>query len=85
MGGTCSAHRGYEKCVQSLVGKPKGKRPLGINICISEDNIKICVGWEVVEWIHIVQNSDRWWTLVNTVMNLRISCKAQYFFISKCF
>jgi hypothetical protein len=28
--------------------------------------------WEVVGWIHLGQDRDQWWVLVNTVMNLRI-------------
>jgi len=28
------------------------------------------MGWEVVEWIHLAEVSDKWWALVNTVMNL---------------
>jgi hypothetical protein len=32
-------------------------------------NIKY-VGWEVVEWIHVLQVTDQWGALVNTVMNL---------------
>jgi hypothetical protein len=27
--------------------------------------------WEVVDWIHLVQDRDYWWALVNTVMNFR--------------
>jgi hypothetical protein len=30
-------------------------------------------GWGLVEWIHPAQDRDRWWTLVNTVMNLWVS------------
>jgi len=55
-----------------LVGKSEGERPLGMSY---EDNIRmdlreIC--WEVVDWMHLAQDSDKWWALVNTVMNLRI-------------
>jgi hypothetical protein len=25
-----------------------------------------------VDWIHLAKDRDRWWTLVNTVMNLRV-------------
>jgi hypothetical protein len=25
-----------------------------------------------VEWIHLAQGRDRWWALVNAVMNLRV-------------
>jgi hypothetical protein len=28
--------------------------------------------WEVMDWIHIVQDRDEWCALVNTVMKLRI-------------
>jgi hypothetical protein len=24
------------------------------------------VGWEIVDWIHLSQDRDQWWTLVNT-------------------
>jgi len=29
MGGACSMHGSYEKCVQNFIGKPEEKRPLG--------------------------------------------------------
>jgi hypothetical protein len=29
------------------------------------------VGWGVTDWIDLAQN-DRWWALVNAVMNLRV-------------
>jgi hypothetical protein len=30
------------------------------------------VRWEVVDWIDLSQNRDRWWALVNAVMNLQV-------------
>jgi hypothetical protein len=36
-------------------------------------NIKICckeIGWEVMGWIHLAEDGDKWWALVNVVMNL---------------
>jgi hypothetical protein len=27
-------------------------------------------GWESVDCIHLAQDSDQWWALVNTAMNL---------------
>jgi hypothetical protein len=29
-------------------------------------------GWEDVDWIHLAQDRDQWWALVNTVMNLQV-------------
>jgi hypothetical protein len=30
------------------------------------------IGWEVVDWVHLAQDRDQWWVLVNTVMNLQV-------------
>jgi hypothetical protein len=38
-----------------------------------EDNIKIDlqeVGYRVMDWVRQAQDRDRWWVLVNVVMNL---------------
>ena len=59
-----------------LVGKPEGKRPLGRPRCRWEDNIKMDlqeVGYCGMDWIGLVQDRDRWWALVNAVINLRVS------------
>jgi hypothetical protein len=58
-----------------LVGRPEVKRPLRSPRRRREDNIKMDVneiGWEVVNWIHVAQDRDRWRAFVNTVMSLRI-------------
>ena len=58
-----------------LVGKPGGKRPLGRPRRRWEGNIKMGlqeVGCGDRDWIGLAQDRDRWWTLVNTVMNLRV-------------
>jgi hypothetical protein len=59
-----------------LVGKPEGKRPLERPRCRWEDVIKMDlrkIGCGVgVEWIHLAQDRDRWRTVVNAVMNLRV-------------
>ena len=57
-----------------LVGKPEGKRPLrrprrrwvDIRMDLQE------VGCGYVDWIGLAQDRDRWRTLVNAVMNLRV-------------
>jgi hypothetical protein len=61
-----------------LVGKPGGKRPLRRPRRRWVDNIKIDlreIGWDVVDWVDLAQDIDRWGALVNTVMNLRGSTK----------
>jgi hypothetical protein len=58
-----------------LVGRPEGRRPLRKPRHRWEDNIKRDlreIGFGDVDWIHLAQDRDRWWALVNTVMNLRV-------------
>jgi hypothetical protein len=58
---------------ESLFGKPEGKRPFGRPRRSWDDNITTDLRgttWEDVEWRHVAQDRDQWWTLVNTVMNL---------------
>jgi hypothetical protein len=58
-----------------LVGKPEGKRPLGIPSRRWEDGIKMDlreIGLGGVEWIHLAQDRYRWRAVVNAVMNLRV-------------
>jgi len=58
-----------------LVGKTKGKRPLGRPRRRWEDNIKIHLqelGCGDMDWIELVQDRDRWRALVTAVINLRV-------------
>jgi hypothetical protein len=57
-----------------LVGKPEGKRPLERPGRRWEDNIKVDlqeVGCRGMDWNELAWDRDRWWALVNAVMNLR--------------
>jgi hypothetical protein len=56
-----------------LVGKPKGKRPLGRPRHRLEDGLRMDlrkIGWGGIEWIQLAQDRGLWRALVNTVMNL---------------
>jgi hypothetical protein len=56
-----------------LVGRHEGRRPLGRHRRRWEDNIKMDlrgIRFGDVDWIHWAQDRDKWWALVNTVMNL---------------
>jgi len=63
-GGTCGMYGSRTKCMHSFwwgnlkegdhLQKPR-----------HEDT-----GWEGMEWINVAQDGDRWWDVVNGVMNL---------------
>ena len=57
------------------MGKPEGKRPLGISRLRWEDNIKMDLqemGCGGLEWIFLAQDREGWRTLMNAVMKLRV-------------
>ena len=71
---------GYVACMgerrgiyRVLVGRPERKRPLGRPRPGWEDNIGMdlqAVGYGCMDRIELAQDRDRWWALVNAVMNL---------------
>jgi hypothetical protein len=51
-----------------------------------EDNTKTELeerGWEGVDWIHLVQDTDQWHTLLNKAINLRGSRKCWEFEVAE--
>jgi hypothetical protein len=63
-----------------LVGKLEGTSRHRRRIC--ENNIRMylrVIGWEVVHWIYVAQDKDRWRALVNALMNLRVPYSAGNF------
>jgi len=58
-----------------LVGKPVGKRPLGRPRRKWEDTIKMDlqeVRCEGMDWTEMAQDRNKWRSVVNAVMNLRV-------------
>jgi hypothetical protein len=75
VGGTCGTNGGKKNVYRLLVGKPKGKRPLGRPRRRWIYNIKMDlleIGVNVVGWIGLAQDRYRWRALVNPVVNLRV-------------
>jgi hypothetical protein len=69
-----SLYGGEESSIEVFVRKPEGKRPLGKPRRRWED-IKMDlqeVGCGDTDWIELAQDRDRWRSLVNAVMNLRV-------------
>ena len=67
------AHMGERRGIyRVLVRKPEENRPLGRPRHRREDNITMDlqeVGCWGADWIMLTQDTDRWWALVNVVMN----------------
>jgi hypothetical protein len=60
---------------RGLVEKPEGKRPQERPRRRWEDNIRMDlpeVGCGGIDWIELAQDRERWWELVNVVMDLRV-------------
>jgi hypothetical protein len=63
------------KVYRVLMGKAEGKRPLGRLRRRWEDGMRMDlreIGWEIVDWIQLAQDRNRWRPILNTVMNLRV-------------
>jgi hypothetical protein len=75
MGRACSKDGEKGNACRILVGKPKGKTPLGRLRLRWEDNIKMDlrdIKWGGMDLIYLTQDTDQWGAVVNTVMNLRV-------------
>jgi len=56
-----------------FIGKPERKRPLGRPRHRWDDSIVIMdfkeAGCEGMDWMHLAQDKNQWWAVVNVVMN----------------
>ena len=71
----CGAYGCGEGGYRFLVGKSKGRTPLGRPRRRCVDNIRMDfqeVGCGFIDWIGLAQDRDRWRTFVSAVMNLRV-------------
>ena len=67
--------REEERCIQGFGGGNLREgdylEDLGIDgMIILKWNIQI--GWDITDWIDLAQDGDKWWAVVNTVMNLQV-------------
>jgi hypothetical protein len=58
-----------------LVGKTEGKRPLGDLGIDGRKILRMEIGRESVDWMHLAQDRDQGRALVYTEMNLRFPLK----------
>jgi hypothetical protein len=75
MGKTCSMQGYMTNAYNILVGNPKQKRQLGKHLCTCEDNNHISlrqIGLEIMEWIHLAEDRERWRALVYTKIKLTV-------------
>jgi hypothetical protein len=73
--GTCGTHDKIKGVYGVLVGRPEGKRPLGITKRRWEDNITMDlqeIGIDGANWIRLAQGTVQSRAFARTVMNLRV-------------
>jgi hypothetical protein len=75
MGGSCSTSGGEKEPVKVISVKARGKETLGRPRRGWVDNIRMDLGemgWGGVDWIGLAQDRNKWRTLVNSVLDLRV-------------
>ena len=75
MAPACSQKEEGRSVFKIVIGKPTGKRPLGIPRRRWEDNIRMDleeIGINAGNWVDSAQHRDYWRALVNAALNLRV-------------
>lgn len=81
VGGLCgTCVWGKKRCIQVLVGKPPGKRPLERPRHTWKVNLKRILQklvWKGVTWINLTEDRDKQQAVVSMIMNLHIQYNAR--------
>jgi hypothetical protein len=80
---TCGTHGEGRGVYRVLIGRPKGKRPLGRPRSRWEDNIKLDlreIGIDGANWIQPAQDRVQWRAFVNTIMNFGFHKESRIYF-----
>jgi hypothetical protein len=68
-----------KKCIHNFIVKSEEKRPLGRprSRWVYNGRMDLTeIGFEVMDWIDLVQDRDRWWAVMNMAKELRVPYKA---------
>jgi hypothetical protein len=74
-GRACSANGKRRNSYRLLVEMPEGKRLLRRPRRRWVDNIMMDleeIECSAVDWIHVAQDADQWWALVNTIVSAQV-------------
>jgi len=75
IGGTFRTHGRVSFYANILVRRTEREKCLGKHWCIWKDNIRkhlAEIGYEIMDWSYLAQDTDQWWVHVNTAMDLEI-------------
>ena len=78
--GVCGTYGGDESFMQEFSEETSRKGPLGRPKNRLKKSIKMClqgIGWGSMGWIDLTQDRDKWWAVVNVVMNYHVSKNAR--------
>jgi hypothetical protein len=73
MGRACSTCGGQQRCIEDFGRETLGKETTWIQALMGGYKMDFQeVGCGGMDWIKLAQDRDRWWALVNAVMNRQV-------------